>query len=65
MIDYHAAVSGNLQLVPDADALAILAADYRHMVDDGLFLDDSESFDVLMARCQAIQDKANLQRPGP
>ena len=64
VIDYLAAVSGNLQLVPAADALAILAADYQHMVDDGLFLDDAESFDLLMARCQAIQDKANLQRPG-
>ena len=64
LIDYLAAVSGNLQLVPAADARATLAADYQHMVDDGLFLDDAESFDVLMARCQAIQDKANLQRPG-
>lgn len=58
-IDYHAAVSGGLQLVPDDNALAKLAADYRRMVDDGLFLDDAESFEALLARCSVIQHKAN------
>ena len=58
-IDYHAAVTGVLQLVPDDGALAKLAADYQHMIDDGLFLDDAEPFEALMARCQAIQQKAN------
>ena len=32
VIDYHAAVSGGLQLVPDDGALAKLAADYQHMI---------------------------------
>lgn len=59
LIDYHAAVSGALQLVPDDGALAVLASDYQHMVDDGLLLDDAESFDVLMQRCRIIQEKAN------
>jgi hypothetical protein len=59
LIDYHAAVSGGLCLVPDDDALVKLAADYQHMVDDGLFLDEVESFDVLLDRCLAIQQKAN------
>ena len=58
-IDYHAAVAGGLRLVPEDDALAELAADYQHMVDDGLFLDEVESFDALLHHCQAIQDKAN------
>lgn len=58
-IDYHAAVSGGLFLVPDASALVKLAADYQHMVDDGLFLDEVGSFDALLRQCQAIQDKAN------
>ena len=58
-IDYQAAVSGGLRLVPDNGALVTLAADYRHMVDDGLFLDEVESFDALLHHCQAIQDKAN------
>jgi hypothetical protein len=59
LIDYHAAVAGGLRLVPDDIALARLAADYQHMVDDGLFLDEVESFDTLLQHCQAIQDKAN------
>ena len=63
IIDYHAAVSGGLQLIPDDDALAKLAADYQHMVDDGLFLDDAEPFEALMERCRAIQQKANATRP--
>ena len=52
-------VAGGLQLVPDDDALAKLAADYQHMVDDGLFFDDAEPFDALLDRCRAIQAKAN------
>lgn len=63
VIDYHAAVSGGLQLVPGDDALAKLAADYQHMVDDGLFLDDVESFEVLLQQCRAIQQTANATRP--
>lgn len=58
-IDYHAAVSGKLRLVPDDGALDKLAADYQHMVNDGLFLDEVESFDALLRQCQTIQQKAN------
>jgi len=58
-IDYHAAVSGGLRLVPHDAALVKLAADYQHMVDDGLFLDEVESFDALLQNCKAIQEKAN------
>ncbi|MEB0139703.1 MULTISPECIES: nucleotidyl transferase AbiEii/AbiGii toxin family protein [unclassified Undibacterium] len=60
LVDYHAAVSGCLQLVPDDGALATLASDYQHMVDDGLFLDDAEPFEVLLERCRIIQQKANV-----
>lgn len=59
VVDYHAAVSGGLQLVPDDGALAKLAADYQNMVDDGLFLDDVEPFEGLLERCRVIQQKAN------
>lgn len=59
-IDYHAAVSGGLRLVPDDGALVKLAADYQHMVDDGFFLDEVESFNTLLRQCQAIQEKANV-----
>ena len=60
VIDYHTAVAGGLQLVPnDDDALAKLAADYQQMVDDGLFFDDAEPFEALLDRCRTIQAKAN------
>ncbi|MDO9198973.1 nucleotidyl transferase AbiEii/AbiGii toxin family protein [Rhodoferax sp.] len=62
VIDYHLAVSGRLQLVPDDGALAKLAADYQHMVDDGLFLDDAEPFESLLERCKTIQQKANANK---
>ena len=60
-IDYHSAVAGGLQIVPVDGALAKLATDYRHMVDDGLFLDDAESFEALIERCQAVQRKSNAK----
>lgn len=62
VIDYHAAVAGGLQLVPDDGALTKLAADYQRMVDDGLFLNDVEPFDALLERCRTIQQKANASR---
>jgi hypothetical protein len=60
VIDYHAAIAGALHLVPEDGALAKLAVDYQHMVDDGLFLDDAEPFGALLERCRAIQRKANV-----
>lgn len=54
VIDYHAAVSGRLQLVLDDEALATLADDYQQMVNDGLLLDEPEPFEALLDRCRAI-----------
>ena len=62
VIDYHSAVAGQLQLVPDGGGWDKLADDYQHMVDDGLFLDEVEPFEDLMARCMAIQLRANATR---
>ena len=61
-IDYYAAVAGGLKLVPNDRALAKLADDYQHMVDDGLLLYDAEPFDVLLERCRSIQQRANTKR---
>ena len=61
-IGYHVAVAGGLQLVPDDSALAKLAEDYQHMIDDGLFLDDAELFELLLECCRAIQQKANAKQ---
>jgi hypothetical protein len=61
VIDYAAAVAGHLRLVPDGDALALLAEDYRRMVEDGLLLDDAEPFEALIDRCRKIESMANSQ----
>ena len=58
-IDYEAAVSGGLQLVPDGQAYEALADDYERMQSDGMLLDDEEQFDDLMGRCAEIETRAN------
>jgi hypothetical protein len=58
-VDYMAAVSGGLRLVPAGDGLKALEEDYVRMVEDGLLLDDAEPFEVLMARCADITARAN------
>ncbi|MDB5575364.1 MAG: nucleotidyl transferase AbiEii/AbiGii toxin family protein [Bradyrhizobium sp.] len=59
VIDYTAAVSGGLQLVPEGEALASLREDYAKMVEDGLLLNAADPFDALMERCRSIGDRAN------
>jgi len=58
-IDYEAAVSEHLQLVPKGTGLNILSDDYSRMVADGMLLDDNESFDMLMERCALLEARAN------
>jgi hypothetical protein len=58
-IDYAAAVSGDLQLVPGVEALKVLEADYKQMADDGILLDDAEPFTDLIKRCTDLEKRAN------
>ncbi len=62
-IDYEAAVSGNLQLVPDGAARALLADDYARMLADGMLQDGTEPFDALMEQCATIEARANVAGP--
>lgn len=57
-VDYDAVVHGHLQLVPNGEARTALAADYAHMVDDGLLLEDAERFDDVIERCASIAERA-------
>ena len=61
-IDYEAAVSGDLQLVPEGSFYEALADDHERMVNDGMLLGDEETFQELMRKCEDIQDKANGTR---
>jgi len=57
-IDYVAAVSGQLQLVPNEKGLQELEADYKKMAEAGILLDDAEPFPELMKRCAALEVRA-------
>ena len=65
IIDYAAAISGDLHLVPDGNALEALAEDYARMLDDGLLLDDAEPFEDLVEKCRSIEEMANTVISGP
>ena len=58
-IDYEAAVSGSLRLVPSGAAQEVLANDYASMVASGMLLDEDEPFGTLMERCAMIEARAN------
>ncbi len=58
-IDYEAAVSGDLRLVPTDEALERLSIDYAEMVEDGLLFGDAEQFEDLLAHCRGLQERAN------
>ena len=58
-IDYRAAVSGALQLVPHGPGCESLADDYDRMLRDGMLPDGEERFETLMQRCAQIQERAN------
>ena len=58
-IDYEAAVSGNLRLVPSGTAEEALAEDYASMLAIGMLLDEDEPFGSLLQRCALIEERAN------
>ena len=61
-IDYEAAVSERLRLVPSGTAYAVLANDHSKMLADGMLLDEGEPFSLLMEKCAAIETRANASR---
>jgi hypothetical protein len=46
-----------LTIVPEGNALDALRGDYQRMLEDGLLLEDTESFDLLMVKCKKIQEQ--------
>ncbi len=59
LIDYVAAVSGGLRLVPNDKALASLSLDYARMLDDRLLLGEAEPFEKLLDQCRELEVRAN------
>lgn len=60
-VDYAAAVSGRLTLVPKGEALKRLEEDYKQMAKDGILLDDAEPFSALIERCAQLEKRANAR----
>lgn len=58
-VEYHAAVGGHLQLVPQGRARDLLREDYGAMIEAGYLEDDAEPFEVLMSWCADLQDRIN------
>jgi hypothetical protein len=58
-IDYHRAVAGALQLVPQGKALEELERDYIAMMESGLIEGDPIPFAALMDQCRALEEQAN------
>jgi hypothetical protein len=59
VIDYFAATSGKLQIVPDGAARDALAADYDSMRADDILIGNALPFDALMHACASIAQAAN------
>lgn len=59
VIDYVAATTGHLKIVPDGEAKTALAKDYAAMLADEMMMGDALSFDKLLAACADLEAKAN------
>ena len=58
-VNYEAAVSGGLQIVPVGSVREALAEDYRRMVGSGMMPLEAEPFDEIMDGCADIERRAN------
>ncbi|MGM9484882.1 nucleotidyl transferase AbiEii/AbiGii toxin family protein [Roseateles sp. NT4] len=58
-VDYFAAISGALRVVPEGAARAALAADYASMLEDQVMVGDALPFEDLMLACEKVAASAN------
>ena len=59
VIDYAAATTGHLKIVPEGQARAALAKDYAAMLADQVMVGNALSFDQLLQACAGLQAKVN------
>lgn len=59
VIDYAAATSGHLKIVPEGEAQAALAKDYAAMLEDQVMVGDSLSFVELLEACTDLEARVN------
>lgn len=58
-IDYRAAVSAGIQIIPDGQALEALEKDYAAMLEDGLLSTHQPSFEEVISACTQLQNRIN------
>ena len=58
-IDYVAATTGHLKIVPKGEARAALAKDYAAMLADEVMVGDTVSFDKVLEACAELEAKVN------
>ncbi|MGF1592911.1 MAG: nucleotidyl transferase AbiEii/AbiGii toxin family protein [Kiloniellaceae bacterium] len=59
VVDYEAAVTGSLRLVPNGDARLALEEDYAAMATAGMFYSEPRPFAEILAVCSEIEERAN------
>jgi hypothetical protein len=59
VIDYAAAATGHLKIVPEGEAKAALAEDYAAMLADEVMVGDAPPFDTLLEACANLEARAN------
>ena len=59
VIDYIAATTGRLKIVPVGDAKTALAKDYEAMLADDVMVGEAIPFDALLVACAEIETKIN------
>ena len=59
VIDYAAATTGRLKIVPEGQAKAALAKDYAAMLADEVMVGSALSFDELLQTCATLQARVN------
>lgn len=59
VIDYVAATTGHLSMVPEGEAKAALAKDYAAMLADEVMVGNALSFDELLKTCADLEAKVN------
>ena len=64
VIDYIAATTGKLKIVPDGDAKTALAKDYEAMMADDVMVGEALPFDALLEACAAIETTINESTTG-
>lgn len=58
-IDYQAAVSTEIQIIPEGSALEALKTDYTAMLADGLLSTHQPSFEEVISTCTELQNQIN------